>query len=82
MPLFEFACQTCGEVIEVLRRHGERAPSTCGEECVRFDGPVGGGKLLKVMSAPASHAVGVSRAPVQAPAPCGSCGSPEGPGSC
>ncbi len=83
MPLFEYACQTCGEVVEVLQRHGESAPQSCGEDCVRFDGPMGGGKLLKVMSVPGGYAMGASRAPAPAaPGPCGSCGHPDGPGSC
>ncbi len=82
MPLFEYACQTCGEVVEVLQRHGQTAPTRCGEECVRFDGPMGGGKLLKVMSVPGGYSVGASRAPAPAPAACGACGDPRGPGSC
>ncbi len=82
MPLFEYACQTCGELVEVLQRRGESPPQKCGQECVRFEGPMGGGKLLKVMSVPGGYAMGASRTPAPTPAPCGSCGSPGGPGSC
>jgi putative FmdB family regulatory protein len=82
MPLFEYACQTCGELVEVIQRRGESSPQKCGEECVRFDGPMGGGKLLKVMSVPGGHTMGAVRPPpLGSPAPCGSCGAPEGPDS-
>lgn len=44
MPLYEYRCSSCGEIVEVLQRSGDPPPS----ECTRC-----GGAMLKVISAPA-----------------------------
>jgi putative FmdB family regulatory protein len=44
MPLYEYRCETCGEVTEILQRHGD-APATVCASC--------GGPLKKLVSAPA-----------------------------
>lgn len=44
MPLYEYRCSSCGKELEVLQRVGEPALTIC---------PSCGGKLLKVLSAPA-----------------------------
>ncbi len=44
MPLYEYRCSSCGEMVEVLQRSGDPPPS----ECTRC-----GGTMLKVISAPA-----------------------------
>ena len=79
MPIYEYACKTCGETIEVLQRHGDPSPSSCGEDCVRTDGPVGGGKLERVLSVTGGYSMGRSRSAPPAPASaCGACQVPEG----
>jgi putative FmdB family regulatory protein len=73
MPLFEYRCRTCGHQFEFLTR-GAQAPSC--PSCAGED-------LQKQLSA---FAVGASgggfKRPDAAPAPCGMCGDPRGPGSC
>ncbi len=51
MPLYEYRCRNCGALIEVLQKHGEKAPKIC-EEC--------GAKnvLMKEVSASAFHLKG------------------------
>lgn len=44
MPLYEYRCSNCGEMVEVLQRSGDPPPA----ECSRCGGP-----MLKVLSAPA-----------------------------
>jgi putative FmdB family regulatory protein len=44
MPLYEYACEVCGEVTEVLQRLADAPPSAC---------PKCGGALRKMASAPA-----------------------------
>lgn len=44
MPLYEYECQDCGEVMEILQAHGERPKRKC---------PDCGGRLKKAVSAPA-----------------------------
>lgn len=44
MPLYEYRCSSCGEMVEVLQRSGDPPPT----ECTRC-----GGTMLKVISAPA-----------------------------
>lgn len=74
MPIYEYACRTCGNEFEKLVR-----PSSPAPECPDCHG----GDLAKKLSgfAVASSASSVSMAPT-APGPCGSCGHPDGPGSC
>lgn len=44
MPLYEYQCQNCGEIVEVIQRFSDLAPASCGA-C--------GGQLVRLMSAPA-----------------------------
>lgn len=44
MPLYEYRCQECGEVIEILQRIDEPPPKDCSH-C--------GGAMTKMISAPA-----------------------------
>ena len=72
MPMYEYACQSCGHHFELLVRERTRlACPTCDSEQLA--------KQLSVfaVSAPSSRASMASAA-----APCGSCGHPDGPGSC
>lgn len=45
MPMYEFECQECGKVIEVILSHSQKPPKTC--DCGKK------GKLVKLISAPA-----------------------------
>ena len=71
MPLFEYHCQTCSHDFEVLVRASEKphCPSCHGDS------------LEKRLSVFAAHSNGSSRG-MSAPAPCGACGDPRGPGAC
>ncbi|MCC6876461.1 MAG: zinc ribbon domain-containing protein [Sandaracinaceae bacterium] len=68
MPLFEFRCQNCGNHFEEL------VSSSSVPECPKCAST----KLEKELSA---FAVGAST-PEAAPAGCGRCGDPRGPGAC
>jgi putative FmdB family regulatory protein len=68
MPMYEYACRSCHHEFETLVRSGE-TPS-----CVRCDSTA----LDKKLSVFATHGEGADAAP----APCGTCGNPNGPGSC
>jgi putative FmdB family regulatory protein len=71
MPLFEYQCQSCSSKFELLVR-GSETPEC--PSCRSTD-------LEKRLSVFAAHANGSSRA-ASAPAPCGACGDPRGPGAC
>ena len=49
MPMYEYKCQKCGHVFELIQRFSD-APLTVHEGC--------GGELEKVVSAPAFHLKG------------------------
>jgi putative FmdB family regulatory protein len=71
MPLFEYECRACHHQFELLVREStELACPSCR-----------GTQLDKQLSVFAVSAPGASR-PVRAMSPCGSCGHPDGPGSC
>jgi len=44
MPLYEYRCEACGELTEVIQRHGDPPLAVC---------PLCGGPLKKLLSAPA-----------------------------
>jgi putative FmdB family regulatory protein len=72
MPIYEYVCDSCGEVVEALQKLNDPPLTDC---------PTGdGGQLSKVMSA---HNVGASfkSAPAPACASPGACGAPS-PGAC
>jgi len=73
MPIFEYACQDCGHAFEALVR------SSTVPECPHCHSQ----QLDKQLSVVGR--VGASSPKEAAPAamgPCGSCGHPDGPGSC
>ncbi|MFN7981635.1 MAG: zinc ribbon domain-containing protein [Vicinamibacterales bacterium] len=73
MPLFEYACRSCGTTFEFLTR-ADRTP-----EC-----PSCNGKELEKQQSVFAVSAGASRGSfaTQAPGPCGACGDPRGPGAC
>lgn len=44
MPIYEYQCQECGDITELLQRFDDPAPEAC-DEC--------GGEIRKLVSAPA-----------------------------
>jgi len=70
VPIYEYACRDCGHRFETLVRSGATP------ECPNCRS----GSLDKQLSVFATPAASVAAAPM--PAPCGSCGHPDGPGSC
>jgi len=68
MPIYEYACRSCSHEFETLVRNGE-APS-----CPRCAGAALDKKLsvFATQGEPAARTAG----------PCGTCGNPNGPGSC
>lgn len=71
MPIYEYACQSCGHDFEMLVRSDTRL------ECPRCHST----QLAKQLSVFATADAGSHAAPAF-PGPCGSCGHPEGPGAC
>ena len=71
MPIYEYACHKCGQEFETLVRSGTipDCPSCHSTE------------LEKKLSVFAT-AVSTGDATPAAAGPCGSCGHPDGPGSC
>ena len=72
MPIYEYACQDCARQFETLVRSGS-APSCPHCQSTRLD------KQLSVFAT--ATATPAERMPALA-GPCGTCGSPDGPGSC
>ena len=70
MPIFEYACQACGNAFELLVR------SDTVLECPQCHSP----QLAKQLSVFATAASGAE--PALAAGPCGACGHPDGPGAC
>ena len=69
MPIYEYACRSCGHEFETLVRSSDTpACASCNSEDLE--------KKLSVFSAQG----GTSSDP--APSACGSCGNPSGPGAC
>ena len=68
MPIFEYACRACGHEFETLVRGGE---TPACERCTSAE-------LDKKLSVFAAQSSGEA----EAPAACGTCGHPSGPGSC
>ena len=71
MPIYEYACHKCGQEFETLVRSGTipDCPSCHSTE------------LEKKLSVFATAGSTAGASPVAA-GPCGSCGHPDGPGSC
>jgi putative FmdB family regulatory protein len=70
MPIFEYVCKSCNHPFEALVYGDHRA------ECPKCHGT----KLTQQLSVFAVSAKGASVS--SAPAGCGTCGDPRGPGSC
>jgi putative FmdB family regulatory protein len=73
MPIYEYACQDCGREFETLVRGGQ-TPQCPGCASTQLD------KKLSVFATAESAGAAASMLPL--PGPCGSCGHPDGPGSC
>lgn len=73
MPIFEYNCNACGRDFEKLVRQSDPAP-VC-PACA-------GTQLTKKLSTFAAVTGGSVPAYADAPAACGSCGHPDGPGAC
>lgn len=71
MPIFEYICKECQHQFEALVYGQDKA------SCPKCDSK----KLEPKLSVFAVSAKGGST-PSMSPGPCGSCGSPDGPGSC
>lgn len=71
MPIYEYACTSCGKEFEKLVRQSSPAPEC--PDCHSVD-------LRKKLStfAAGHSAAGAS----ELPAACGTCGHPDGPGAC
>jgi putative FmdB family regulatory protein len=76
MPLFEYTCRACGRRFEYLmRQSGSPACPACASVEVE--------KQLSVFAVSAGASSPESSFGLdEAPAPCGTCGDPRGPGSC
>jgi putative FmdB family regulatory protein len=72
MPLFEYACRTCGHRFEFLTR--DQQPPSC-PACAGIE-------LEKQLSVFAVSSSSSSPASEKFSAPCGTCGDPRGPGAC
>ena len=73
MPIYEYACGSCGNEFETLVRATTPAP-----ECPNCHGT----QLHKKLSTFAAIGGGSTMSASDMPAPCGACGNPGGPGSC
>jgi putative FmdB family regulatory protein len=73
MPIFEYACGSCGKEFETLVRGSSPAP-----ECPACHGS----KLEKKLSVFAVASSSATTIPSADAGPCGSCGHPDGPGAC
>jgi putative FmdB family regulatory protein len=73
MPLYEYACRDCAREFETLIRAHETP------ECPSCHGTM----LERRLSSFAAHTGGGGdRSETMAPAGCGHCGDPRGPGAC
>ena len=78
MPLFEYDCSLCHQVVEVLQKVNAPDPEACGPDCV-CEGPnEGTGPITRRRSVPGGYTMGRMTSPE--PPSCGHCGM--APGSC
>ena len=81
MPLVEYSCARCGEVIEVIQRHGQADVARCGENCaLGYDGDGALTRRVSTISGLISSSRGRVEASQDTSEACGTCG--EAPGSC
>lgn len=71
MPIYEYACEDCGNEFEMLVR-SDTVPACPICESTSLE------KQLSVIAKPEG---GTAREPAMA-GPCGTCGHPDGPGAC
>jgi len=69
MPIYEYACRACGREFEMLVRSGT-TPACPQCHSTQLD------KRLSVFATAGAESA------AEAAAPCGTCGHPDGPGSC
>lgn len=72
MPIYEYACRSCGRQFEKLVR----------SDTVVACPDCGGDDLKKLLSSFAVSVAGSAAPRIPAGGPCGSCGHPDGPGAC
>ena len=70
MPIYEYRCKDCGKDFEALVRSSTQ-PACPACQSVALE------KKLSVFAT-----AGAGAEPAMAMGPCGSCGHPDGPGSC
>jgi len=76
MPLYEYDCTLCHQVVEVLQRVKDPDPETCGLDCVCEGPQEGTGAIARRRSLPGGYTMGRMTTP--APPSCGHCGmAPE-----
>ena len=73
MPLYEYACRSCGREFEYLTR-ADQTPSCPSCSSTELE------KQLSVFAV--SGGTDSSRAAAPTVGPCGACGDPRGPGAC
>jgi putative FmdB family regulatory protein len=71
MPIYEYACKSCGDEFEALVR-SRSVPNCPSCRSTELE------KKLSVFATAASNAEAASLAD----GPCGTCGHPDGPGAC
>lgn len=78
MPIYEYRCEECGDVLEVRQRMDDPLLETCGDRCRNDDpGARGTGRVSKQFSV-----TNVGRSTREAPPPPAACGNCPGAGSC
>lgn len=83
MPLVEYSCARCGEVIEVIQRHGQADVARCGDDCaLGYDGDGALTRRVSTFGGLINGATARARSSAEADqaSSCGTCG--EAPGSC
>jgi predicted nucleic acid-binding Zn ribbon protein len=83
MPLVEYSCARCGEVIEVIQRHGQADVARCGEDCaLGYDGDGALTRRVSTISGLINGASSRARSSAESSQAesCGTCGN--APGSC
>ena len=78
MPIYEYQCDACGEVVEVMQRMGATAPASCKEAAPQGRSQCEG-KLRRLMSTSSVRSGSGSRSPAPDLPACGRCGVPGGP---
>lgn len=75
MPIYEYACEDCGREFEALVR-SDTVPACPQCQSTRL------AKKLSVFATAGAGDAAFATSMAGACAPCGSCGHPDGPGTC